>query len=61
MIRRSIYANENIKEGTILTQNMFHYARPEKGIPTHLDYLLLGKRVKQDIKKGELILLENIQ
>lgn len=61
MIRRSIYANENIKEGTILTQNMFHYARPEKGMPAHLDYLLLGKRVKQDIKKGELILLENIQ
>lgn len=60
-IRRSIYASEDIKKGTKLTQKMFHYARPERGVPAHLDYLLLDKTTTEDIKKGELILLENIK
>lgn len=59
--RRSIYAGEDIKKGAELTQKMFHYARPEKGVPAHLDYLLLGRTANRDIKKGELILLESIQ
>lgn len=59
-IRRSIYAKQDIKKGTILTQEMFHYARPERGIPADLDYLLLGKTTTQDIKKGDAILIDTV-
>lgn len=60
IVRRSICANIDIKQGTVLTQEMLHYARPEKGVPANLDYLLLGKKAMHDIKKGELILTNDV-
>lgn len=61
IIRRSVYAKENINLGTVLTQEMFHYARPQKGLPADLDYLLLGKIALHDIKKGELIQIDSVK
>lgn len=61
VIRRSLYAQKDIPAGTVLTQEMIHYARPEKGLRADLDYLVLGKKTGKDIKEGELILIENMQ
>ncbi len=50
--RRSLYVVEDLKAGDVLTQSNIRAIRPGAGLsPKYLE-LLLGKTVKQDIKKG---------
>ena len=50
--RRSLYIAENMKEGDILTEKNLRRIRPGHGLsPKHYD-VLLGQRVRCDVKRG---------
>ena len=50
--RRSLYVVKDLKAGDMLTQENVRAIRPGLGLPTKYLEVLLGKSVKQDIKRG---------
>lgn len=50
--RRSLYIGEDLKAGDILTKDNLRNVRPGLGLPTKYYDLVLGKAIKQDVKKG---------
>ncbi|MGE7752378.1 pseudaminic acid synthase [Lysinibacillus fusiformis] len=50
--RRSLYLGEDLKAGDVLTEENLRNVRPGLGLPTKYYDLVLGKTVKQDVKKG---------
>lgn len=50
--RRSLYVVQDLKEGDVLTQENVRAIRPGLGLPIKYLEVLLGKSVKQDIKRG---------
>lgn len=54
-VRRSIVAAYDLKEGTIIEKNMLAYKRPGNGIKPELSYILVGRELKRDLKKDEVI------
>lgn len=52
IFRRSIYACEDIAEGQSLTLQNIRAIRPGFGLPPKYFELLIGKRVKQAVKRG---------
>lgn len=58
--RRSILASEDLKEGTALTEDMLCYKRPGTGIAQEYMPILIGRKIKRDIKKEEVIMWDDI-
>lgn len=58
--RRSILAKEKIKKGTVLKEDMFCYKRPGIGISPEYAGILVGRTVKRDIEKEEMILWQDV-
>jgi N-acetylneuraminate synthase len=58
--RRCIRANHSLKRGDIITRNDIEFQRPAPNgsIPPNDIYLVIGKTLKADVKKGEHISLE---
>lgn len=54
-VRRSIVAATELKKGTIIEENMLTYKRPGNGIKPELSYIFLGKKVRRDLIKDEVI------
>lgn len=52
VFRRSIYVTKDIKAGDILTPENIRCVRPGMGLPPKYYDTLLGRQVKQDVKKG---------
>lgn len=50
--RRSLYIGEDMKRGEILTEKNLRNVRPGLGLETKYYDLVLGKAIKQDVKKG---------
>lgn len=50
--RRSLYIGEDLKAGDILTEQNVRNVRPGLGLPTKYYDLVIGKAIKQDVKKG---------
>jgi len=50
--RRSLYIVKNMKTGDVLTRDNLRAIRPGLGLPTKYMELVLGKTVKQNIKRG---------
>jgi len=50
--RRSLYVVKNVKAGEILTRDNVKAIRPGLGLPTKYLEQVLGKAVKQDVKRG---------
>lgn len=53
--RRSILASESLRKGTIITEDMICFKRPGTGISPELADVLIGRAVKRDILKEEVI------
>ena len=59
--RRSIIAKEEIKEGTVISEDMLTYKRPGTGIsPSEIDKII-GKKAKINIAEDELIKYEYLE
>lgn len=50
--RRSLYIGQDLKAGDVLTTHNVRNVRPGLGLPTKYYDLVLGKTIKQDVKKG---------
>ena len=50
--RRSIYVSEDLKPGDVLTRENLRRIRPGKGLSPKYYDMLLGRQVKQAVKKG---------
>lgn len=50
--RRSLYVVQNLKAGDVITRENVRAIRPGFGLPTKYLDQLLGKTVKQDVKRG---------
>lgn len=54
-VRRSIVAAFDLKKGTVLEKNMLAYKRPGNGIKPEFVDILIGKELKRDLSKDEVI------
>lgn len=57
---KGIYAVKNIKEGSSISENDIALKKPCTGIPSSEYYNILGKKVKHEILKDEVIRWEDI-
>ena len=59
--RKSIVANVDILEGTVITNNILTFKRPATGLSQKFLDMIIGRRARVDIKKDEIITMEMIQ
>lgn len=60
VFRRSLYVAEDMKAGDLFTSANLRAIRPGLGLPCKYAELLLGKRVRTDMKKGTPISFDNL-
>lgn len=60
-MRRSVVASEKLVAGTILTEDNLDAKRPYIGVAPDNVELLLGKKLKRDIEKDEIIFEQDIE
>lgn len=53
--RRSLYIVQDLKMGDVLTRENMRAIRPGLGLPTKNYEILLGKKIKKDVRKGTAI------
>lgn len=58
--RRSLYIVKDLKAGDVLSRENLRAIRPGLGLPTKYFEVVLGKTVKQDVKRGTALKLELI-
>lgn len=58
--RRSILASRFLKKGTILKEDMLTFKRPGYGIKPELSYILIGRKLKRDLLKEEVIWWDDV-
>jgi N,N'-diacetyllegionaminate synthase len=58
--RRSILASMDLPKGTIIEKDMLTYKRPGQGIKPELTYILIGRELKRDLLKDEVIQWKDI-
>ncbi len=59
-LRRSIVAKRDLAKDEIISRENIVWTRPGDGIPPGQEHLVVGKKAKQDIKKGAMILSKMI-
>ena len=52
VFRRSLYVVQNLKAGDVLTKENVRAIRPGLGLPTKYLEVVVGKIVKNDVKRG---------
>lgn len=58
--RRSIVAAYDLEKGTFIQEKMIEFKRPGNGIKPELSYILIGRKLKRNLKKDEVIEWEDI-
>ena len=53
--RRSLYIAEDMKKGDVLNNKNLRIVRPGLGLPPKYFDILIGRRVKKDVKKGTAV------
>ena len=61
VVRKSIVSSMDLQKGSILTEEMIDFKRPGTGISPKFHNKILGKKVKNLIKKDELILWKYLE
>ena len=61
IVRKSLVAAGNIKAGAVITQEMIAIKRPGYGIAPADMEKTLGRRVKRDKRKDELLTWEDVE
>lgn len=59
-VRRSVVAAFDIKVGSVITEDMLTYKRPGYGIEPELSYILIGRKLKRNLKKDEVVLWKDV-
>lgn len=59
-VRRSIVASNNLKKGQKIISSDIELKRPGTGIPPKFINMVIGKKTKKNIKKGELITFQKL-
>lgn len=59
-VRRSILTSRKLEKGTIITEDMLCYKRPGYGIAPEYTSIVLGRKLKRDMDKEEMIKWEDI-
>ena len=59
-VRRSILSVRKLNKGTIISKDMLCYKRPGNGIPPEYTDILVGRELKRDLEKEEVIKWEDI-
>lgn len=59
-VRRSILAKHDLDKGTILTEEMLCLKRPGNGIAPEFLSILIGRKLKRDVKREETILWDDV-
>ena len=59
-MRRSIHASEDIKEGELIKENTIKITRPVDGIEPWFLEIILGKKIRNNVKKDEPIKWEDL-
>lgn len=59
-VRRSILAAKDLKAGTLINPDMLTFKRPGTGIKPELAYILIGRKLKRNLSKDEVISWEDI-
>lgn len=59
--RKSLVAARDIRAGEILTSDCIALKRPGSGLPAIMIQYLLGRSVRQDIPKGQMLSLDLVQ
>lgn len=54
-VRRSIVAAFDLKKGTIIEKGMLSYKRPGNGIKPEMTEIIVGRELKRDLKKDQVI------
>lgn len=60
LARRSLFAARSLQVGEQINVADIEYARPGTGVPAELDYLMLGKKLKVDVRKGKRLLFSHV-
>lgn len=60
-VRRSIVANENLNKGKIISESDLDYKRPGNGMKPEEAYKLIGKKLINDIKKDQLLSINDVE
>jgi N,N'-diacetyllegionaminate synthase len=58
---KSIYAGEFIPSGTILRASLLKLKKPGTGLPASQLPNLIGKTIRRDLNKDELVLIEDVE
>jgi N,N'-diacetyllegionaminate synthase len=61
LVRKSIVANQNIKEGAVIRKKMLAIKRPGNGLSPIQLKQILGKKTKKPIKKDERVRLNMVE
>lgn len=59
-VRRSIVASCDLKKGTPIEKYMLAYKRPGNGIKPEMAEILIGRKIKKDLKKDEVLLWKDV-
>jgi N-acetylneuraminate synthase/N,N'-diacetyllegionaminate synthase len=59
-VRRSIVAKDGLTKGHCIGQSDINWIRPGTGLPPGQEDQILGRRLKRDLRKGEPILLSDL-
>jgi len=59
--RRSVVARGAVPAGTVLTKAHVAYKRPGTGVFPMDEHLLLGRRVRRDLREGDVIALGDVE
>jgi len=60
-VRRSIVANKDLEEGAVLAMDNISWVRPGTGLVPGNEEMVIGRKLRNKVKSGELITLDNLK